>query len=281
MTISLNRTKAILQKHKLRPQKARGQNFLIDDNILQKTIAAAGITACDGVIEIGPGLGALTARLLSQAKRVLAYEIDERFIDVLKQELPQQERLLLLHEDFLKADLDFAKDYFQDCAKVYVISNIPYYITTPIISKLLKSSFRFEKILLMMQKEVGLRLVARSGTKDYNAFSVFVQTKSLVRLVFDVSAHCFIPKPEVDSVLVEIIPKNEEPKENEAQFFTFVQNIFANRRKTLLNNLLRTYPSTRNQLEELFRELHININIRSENLDLKQIHDLFQKMNIS
>lgn len=275
---SISRTTAILQKYDLRAKKALGQNFIIDENILQKTVAFSEISKNDGVIEIGPGIGALTEVLLMNAKKVLAYEIDERFINILSQELSNQENLKVIHADFLKTNLEEAFSFFGDCQRVFVISNIPYYITTPIISKLLGNRLEIHKIILLMQKEVGERLIAKPNTKNYGAFSVFVQAKSHVKMGFLVSANCFIPKPDVDSVVVEIIP-NKNNRLHEEQFFKFVQNIFENRRKTLMNNLLRSYSFTRLQLEDIFMQQNINLNTRSETLDLDQIYDLFIKLN--
>lgn len=275
---SIGRTTAILQKYDLRAKKALGQNFIIDENILQKTVSFSEISKNDGVIEIGPGIGALTEVLLMNAKKVLAYEIDERFINILSQELSNQENLKVIHADFLKTHLEEDFSFFEDCKRVFVISNIPYYITTPIVSKLLRSRLGIHKIILLIQKEVGERLIARPNTKDYGAFTVFVQAKSQVKIGFLVSSNCFIPKPDVDSVVVEIIPgKNSRPLEE--QFFKFVQNIFENRRKTLMNNLLRSYSFTRLQIEEVFMQQNINLNTRSENLDLNQIYDLFIQLN--
>jgi 16S rRNA (adenine1518-N6/adenine1519-N6)-dimethyltransferase len=273
------RTNAILQKYHLRTNKQLGQNFLVDENILKKTVDYSQITSEDAVIEIGPGIGALTEVLVGRAKKVLVYEIDERFIQVLENELSYANNLQIKHCDFLKADITDDLLWFSDCNLVYVISNIPYYITTPIVSKLLKQDFVFQTIILLMQKEVGMRLAAKPSTKDYNAFSVFVQFKSKVNIVFEVSKKCFIPQPLVDSVIVQITPNQLDGLDfQEEHFLSFVQNIFQNRRKTLINNIINAYPLTRVESEQALTEQGLNLNVRSESLTSNEIINLYRRI---
>ncbi|HBP26356.1 MAG TPA: ribosomal RNA small subunit methyltransferase A [Acholeplasmatales bacterium] len=273
------KTNEILQKYNIRARKRYGQNFLIDENILDKIVMTAGIVKTDGVIEIGPGIGALTERLIMASKRVLAYEIDERFINVLENELGNQEGLMIRNSDFLEADLEADRKFFSDCARVLVVSNIPYYITTPIISKLLKKGSGIDEFYLMVQKEVGLRLTSKPNTKDYNAFSVFISHLAEVSICFPISQNCFIPRPDVESMMIKI--KRTEPKEpidNLEHFQSFIQNIFENRRKTLMNNLLRSYSLTREGIGAAFNSAAIPEQARSESLDLGRIIGLYKNL---
>jgi len=273
------KTNEILQKYDIRARKRYGQNFLVDENILDKIVRTAEIAKTDGVIEIGPGIGALTERLIMASKKVLAYEIDERFINVLQTELGNLEGLKIQNSDFLEADLEADHTYFSDCSRVLVVSNIPYYITTPIISKLLKEGKGIDEFYLMVQKEVGLRLTSKPSTKDYNAFSVFISHLAEVSLCFPISQNSFIPKPDVDSLMIRI--KRIEPKErieNLEHFQSFIQNIFENRRKTLMNNLLRSYSFTREGIGAAFKEAGISEQARSESLELGRIIGLYKNL---
>ncbi|MDD4663211.1 MAG: 16S rRNA (adenine(1518)-N(6)/adenine(1519)-N(6))-dimethyltransferase RsmA [Caldisericia bacterium] len=273
------KTNEILQKYDIRARKRYGQNFLVDENILNKIIKTAGVAKTDGIIEIGPGIGALTERLIMASKKVLAYEIDERFIAVLENELGNLEGLKIRNSDFLEADLEADRKYFSDCARVLVVSNIPYYITTPIISKLLKQGTGIDEFYLMVQKEVGLRLTSKPNTKDYNAFSVFISHLAEVSICFPISQNCFIPRPDVDSLMIKL--KRIEPKErieNLEHFQSFVQNIFENRRKTLFNNLLRSYQFTKEGIAAALNSSAISEQARSESLDLGRIIGLYKNL---
>ena len=269
------RTNEILKKYNLRAKKGYGQNFLIDENILNKIINTSGVTKDDGVIEIGPGIGALTEQLLINSKKVMAFEIDSDMISILNNELKEYSNLRIVNEDFLKVS-SIDNDYFKDCNRIIVVSNLPYYITTPLISKLLLGFEDISEMYLMVQKEVGQRLSGKPKTKDYNALSVFMEYKSNTKIEFSVPRNCFIPAPNVDSVVISVkrVQSNLEVN-NEPHFLKFVQAIFNQKRKTLINNLINSYSFSKDEIKEILIKLNHNESVRSEELSLNQIHELY------
>lgn len=269
------RTNEILKKYNLRAKKGYGQNFLIDENILNKIINTSGVTKDDGVIEIGPGIGALTEQLLINSKKVMAFEIDSDMISILNNELKEYSNLRIVNEDFLKVS-SIDNDYFKDCNRIIVVSNLPYYITTPLISKLLLGFEDINEMYLMVQKEVGQRLSGKPKTKDYNALSVFMEYKSKTKIEFSVPRNCFIPAPNVDSVVISVkrVQSNLEVN-NEPHFLKFVQAIFNQKRKTLINNLINSYSFLKDEIQEILIKLNHNESVRSEELSLNQIHELY------
>lgn len=276
---TIGRTNAILNKYNLRAKKNFGQNFLIDPNVLKKIVESAELSMDDGVIEIGPGIGALTEVLLMNAKKVLAYEIDPAMTEVLKAELAEYQNLLLKQKDFLKADLKSDLDYFSDCKRVLVISNLPYYITTPIIFRLLSEDTKISEMIFMVQKEVADRLTSKPDTKDYNALSVLMDYKTDSRIVFSVSRMCFIPEPKVDSAVIRILKKNVDLHiQDEARFLKFIQDIFIQRRKTLTNNLSAAYNIPKEEIIRVLNSLGFDERIRSEALTLTEISNIYKMM---
>lgn len=276
---TVRRTTEILNKYGLSVKKSFGQNFLIDENILRKIVNVSKITKEDGVIEIGPGIGALTEHLLINAKKVLAYEIDTRMIEVLETELKDYDNLKIINEDVLKIDQVYDENYFKECKRVVIVSNLPYYITTPIISKLLLNEPKIEEMYLMVQKEVGLRLSGKPKTKDYNALSVFMAYLSECRVEFDVSRNCFLPAPNVNSVVISI--KRIERKitvNNETHFLKFIQNIFIQRRKTFVNNLSKAYKIDKEKVMDILRRNGYKESLRSEGLSLEEIYKLYKEI---
>lgn len=273
---SIKGTNEILRKYNIKAKKGFGQNFLIDENILKKIVNISNISKDDGVIEIGPGIGALTEHLLINAKKVLAYEIDKDMLNILQNELKEHDNLKIINDDILKIDSVYDEEYFKGCKRVVVISNLPYYITTPIISKLLLNEPKLEEMYLMVQKEVGLRLAGKPKTKDYNALSVFIAYKGDCKIEFEVSRNCFLPAPNVDSVIISIKRmKNDLNVNNEGHFLNFVQAIFSQRRKTLLNNLSNSYNFSKEEIYEALEKLKHKTSVRSEELNLKEIHSLY------
>lgn len=271
---SFKRTNEILKKYDLRAKKGFGQNFLIDENILNKIIKVSNVNKEDGVIEIGPGIGALTEHLCINAKKVLSYDIDPDMIEILNNELKDYSNLKVINEDFLNVDLGKI-DYFQDCSNVKVISNLPYYITTPIITKLLTEDFVSE-MYLMVQKEVGLRLSGKPRTKDYNALSVFMTYKSKCKIEFDVPRNCFLPAPNVDSVIISVKKiKSEIKVNNEAHFLKFIQAIFTQRRKTTVNNICSFYGLSKEDVANILINTGFTSSVRSEELSLEDIYKLY------
>lgn len=276
---TVRRTTEILNKYGLSVKKSFGQNFLIDENILRKIVNVSKITKEDGVIEIGPGIGALTEHLLINAKKVLAYEIDTRMIEVLETELKDYDNLKIINEDVLKIDQVYDENYFKECKRVVIVSNLPYYITTPIISKLLLNEPKIEEMYLMVQKEVGLRLSGKPKTKDYNALSVFMAYLSECRVEFDVSRNCFLPAPNVNSVVISIKRiEREITVNNESHFLKFIQNIFIQRRKTFVNNLSKAYKIDKEKVMDILRTNGYKESLRSEELSLEEIYKLYKEI---
>ncbi|MCK9471226.1 MAG: 16S rRNA (adenine(1518)-N(6)/adenine(1519)-N(6))-dimethyltransferase RsmA [Bacilli bacterium] len=274
---TLKKTNQILTKYNLRAKKGFGQNFLIDENILKKIIQVSELTKDDGVIEIGPGIGALTEHLCLNAKKVLAFEIDSNMLEVLGNELKDYSNLKIINQDFLEAKLENL-DYFNDCKRIKVVSNLPYYITTPIITKLLGINF-VEEMYLMVQKEVGMRLSGKPKTKDYNSLSVFMAYKSKCKIEFTVARNCFLPAPNVDSVIISVKKiKSDFTVNNEAHFLKFIQIIFAQRRKTTINNIANGYSLSKEEISLLLENLGYLPSVRSEELTLEDIYKIYMEI---
>lgn len=274
---NIKNTKSILEKYQLRAKKNFGQNFLVDENILMKIVEAAGPDLETGVLEIGPGIGALTEVLLQNFCKVLAFEIDNNLFSLLEEELKEYKNLKLVNKDFLEVDLEKEFEYFSDCKRVIVVSNLPYYITTQIILRFLEEDYRIEELFFMVQKEVAERLVAEKGTKDYGSLSVLMKYRSDAEILFHVSRNCFLPRPNVDSAVIKLKKRKVDLGiKNENQFLKFIRNIFTQRRKTLVNNLLQTYGFSREKIYELLRDGGINENVRSEALSLEKIAEIYK-----
>ena len=234
------RTRAILEKYGFTFKKSLGQNFLIDTNILNNIVDHAEITPESGVIEIGAGIGALTEQLAKRCKKVLAFEIDQRLLPILEDTLSPYPHVSVVHQDFLKADVHQAiETYLQEVKDIAIVANLPYYVTTPIIMKCLEDHLPFRSMVIMMQKEVGSRITAKPGTKDYGSLSIAIQYYTTAEIVMNVPKTVFIPQPNVDSAVVKLT-KRDQPVvavKDEQFFFNIVKFSFAQRRKTILNNL--------------------------------------------
>ncbi|WP_243292587.1 16S rRNA (adenine(1518)-N(6)/adenine(1519)-N(6))-dimethyltransferase RsmA [Bacillus sp. FJAT-47783] len=270
------RTKEILEQFGFSFKKSLGQNFLIDTNILHRIADHAEITDRTGVIEIGPGIGALTEQLAKRAKKVVAFEIDGRLIPILEKTLQPYPNVKVIHQDVLKANLHEAiETYFGDCDEVMVVANLPYYVTTPIIMKLLEEQLPLKGIVVMLQKEVAERMAADPSTKDYGSLSIAVQYYTEAKTVMTVPKTVFIPQPNVDSAVIRLHLRKEPVVvvKNESFFFQVVRASFAQRRKTLLNNLTNNLPDGKKYKEEMVDALEI-INIdpkrRGESLTIKE-----------
>lgn len=235
-----SRTQQILKKHGFTFKKSLGQNFLIDQNILNKIVSAAQLTEQSGVLEIGPGIGALTQRLAEHARKVAAVEIDQRLIPILSELFADQDHVAIIHGDILQIDVkQLISEQFADCASVHVVANLPYYITTPILLKLLEERHALSNIVVMIQKEVAERMAADPGGKEYGSLSIAVQYYCEPELVTLVPHSVFIPRPNVDSAVIRLKVRSEPPVfvKDEAHFFRVVKAAFAHRRKTIYNNL--------------------------------------------
>lgn len=269
----------LVANKQFRIKKHFGQNFLTDDNILRKIVAYAHIQPTDAVIEIGPGLGALTSHLIQTNAKVLAYEIDRDLIPLLNQEFGQNKSFTLLHKDILEADIDQdIESYLGASSDIIVVANLPYYITTPILMKFLETSKRVTRLIIMMQQEVALRLTSKPSSKDYNALSIIVQYLTKPSYAFKVPRTVFIPQPNVDSAIVVLeVRKNRDlPESYEQPFFDFIHRCFQQRRKTLVNNLIQgSQAMTRLDIETLLIQHNIPLTIRSEQLTIEDFKKLF------
>lgn len=231
--------RALLSKYSLRPKKRWGQNFLVNPGVLEKIVVAANLTAADTVVEIGPGIGTLTCRLADTAGKVVAVEVDRALVNLLKETLSGCTNISLVEGDALKIDFDALVAAADGAFPYKVVANLPYYITTPLLTRLLTGNFQVSLLVVMVQKEVAFRLVARPGTKEYGALSVLVQYKTEPELVAVVSRGSFFPAPEVDSAVVRLTVRSLAPAavSDEELFFRVVRAAFARRRKTLTNAL--------------------------------------------
>ena len=272
MIASVNKTKEILDKYSISAKKRYGQNFLIDSNIVKKIVETAGVDESTIVIEIGPGLGSMTEELIKKANKVICFEVDHDMVNILTNEL-QSGNIEINEKDFLKVDLN---EYLADNYRTIVVSNLPYYITTPILSKL-TSYESVSEIYVMVQDEVALRIASLPGTKDYGSFTVLMNYYYDCKYEFKVSRNCFYPSPNVDSAIVSMKrAKRDYGLNNEDKFVKFVHSIFENRRKTLINNIMREYHIEKDKIERTIREIGYSIDVRSEKLSINDIVSLYK-----
>ena len=267
--------KRILLENNVSVKKQYGQNFLLDENVLNNIVTNANINKNSFVIEIGPGLGFLTNYLSKYANNVLCYEIDSEMVDVIKSR--NYTNVDIEYKDFLKANVnEDIKKYNTKNLEVVVVANLPYYITTPILLKILEETSSVDRMVVMMQKEVALRICGKPSTKDYNCLSVLIQYFTNPKYLFTVKPGSFYPEPGVDSAVIEIKYKNEI--ENIAidlnYFLKFNRNIFAQRRKTLMNNLQKSYSYDKQEMLNILENKNISSNIRSEALSVDEIVEL-------
>lgn len=234
------RTKEILEKYQFSFKKSLGQNFLIDLNILRRIVNTAHIDDQTGVIEIGPGIGALTEQLAKRAKKVVAFEIDQRLLPVLADTLSPYPNVVIIHQDILKANVfQVIEEQFSGISDLMVVANLPYYVTTPILMKLLEEKLPIQGIVVMIQKEVAERIGAKPGTKNYGSLSIAAQYYAEAEVAFTVPKTVFIPQPNVDSAILRLTIRKAPPVEvlDEPFFFEVIRASFAQRRKTIANNL--------------------------------------------
>lgn len=260
-----------MKENHLNAKKKFGQNFLTDQNILSSIVRSAEITKEDAVIEIGPGLGALTEHLCQAAGFVLAYEIDRDLIPVLKENLIGFLNYVVLNEDILKADVvAHIQEYLSKYKNVYVVANLPYYITTPIILGLLSKTNKIKRYVMMMQDEVAERICGKPKTKDYNALSLAIAYRAKASKIFKVPRTVFIPAPNVDSAVVrlDVYDTPLYTVIDEDCFFELIRIAFTQRRKTLINNLNTKYSKDLNI--KMLNHLGVSLSVRAEELSIEQ-----------
>ena len=268
-------TRFLLKKYNISANKSLGQNFLIDDEVVAETVKAAEITDKDLVIEIGPGLGTLTARLLENAGRVVAVELDNRMIEILKERFALYNNFELINEDILKIDLEALiektkKEYKLNDVKI--VANLPYYITTPIIMKLLEERLDIKSITVMVQKEVAKRLTAEPSSKLAGAITYSVNYYCEAEEKIEVPKTSFMPSPEVDSEVIKLTLRKNSPVEVKDQelFFKLIKVSFMQRRKTFINGVSNGNIASKDKIKQILNELGIDENVRGENLTLEQ-----------
>lgn len=275
------RTQAIMNQFGINTKKSLGQNFLTDINILKNIVAAGDVQKTDNVVEIGPGIGALTEQLARAAKQVVAFEIDDRLIPVLDHTMAPYDNVTIVHNDILKVDLEkeFAKQFEDVTAPLKLVANLPYYITTPILMQVLQSGIHFDNIVVMMQKEVADRLSAEPGTKDYGSLTLAVQYRMNAKLAFTVSRTAFVPNPNVDSAIISLTPREPlaiQPRD-EKRLFELFKIGFVMRRKTLWNNLTTAFgkgEAMQAKLTAALAAIDLDPRTRAEKLSLERFLEL-------
>ncbi|MDK2904226.1 MAG: rRNA (adenine1518-N6/adenine1519-N6)-dimethyltransferase [Eubacteriaceae bacterium] len=272
--------KSILNEYDLHFNKRYGQNFLIDENIVNKIAETGEITRDDLILEIGPGIGTLTSALCKNAGKVISVEIDKKLIPVLNETLKEFENVEIIQEDILKLDIIKLLEKEMFC-NFKIVANLPYYITTPIIMGFLEMDLDIEKMVFLIQKEVGERLCAAPGTKAYGSLSIAAQFYADVEIEFLVPAQVFMPKPKVDSIVVSM-KKKKEPDlivDNRQMFFKIVKAGFNNRRKTLINSLTTNTNFTKEQVLQALNDCGISPGIRGEALTGQEFAQLANYLN--
>lgn len=272
----INTIRSLLDKSGFSFKKSLGQNFLINPDVCPAMAAAA----CDkdtGVIEIGPGIGVLTAELSKTAKRVIAVELDERLKKILPITLAECKNTEISYGDIMKMDIKkLIAEKLSDCAEIAVCANLPYYITSPIVMGLLESRLPADNITVMVQKEAAERLCAEVGTRDAGAVSVAVSYYSEPEILFEVPRSCFMPSPKVDSAVIKLKIRNKPPVSvnSEEHFFKLVKACFAQRRKTLVNTVSNTTGTEKENIKKALAALGLPETVRSEQLTLNNLAKL-------
>lgn len=271
MEYSPKKMQDLLDKNAFHLKKQYGQNFIVDENIINNIINKAELNKNIMVIEIGPGAGSLTYKLACACQNVLCYEIDTSLKNILNENLLGVDNVDIIFNDFLKSNVkdDLKKYQFE---QLYVVANLPYYITTPIIMKIIEDKLPVDKIVVMVQKEVGNRFKAQPNSKDYNSLSIYLNYYYHVVKLMDISRNIFIPKPNVDSIIVSFTKRKDKVKVNdEVHFFELVHTAFTQKRKNLRNNL-KKYDL--NILETELNKMGLDLNVRAEALSIEQFAQL-------
>ena len=265
-------TNFLLKKYGLKANKKLGQNFLINEEIIKEIVQKADIQENDVIIEIGPGLGSLTKELLEKAQKVIAIELDSNMVKILKERFSLYNNFELIEADVLKVNL---KELIKNYESVKVVANLPYYITTPIVMKLLEDRLKLKSITVMVQKEVGERFSAKPNGKEYGAITVSINYYAEPKIIIDVPKENFDPIPEVDSCVIKLdirdVPKVKI--NDEKIFFNLIKAAFSQRRKTISNSLT-CIGKTKEEIKDTLEKLNINSNLRAENLSIEDFAEI-------
>ncbi|MEA4826753.1 MAG: 16S rRNA (adenine(1518)-N(6)/adenine(1519)-N(6))-dimethyltransferase RsmA [Clostridium sp.] len=266
-------TKDVVKKYNFKFNKNLGQNFLIDDTVLEDIVEGAEVSKDDFIIEIGPGVGTLTRELLKKSKKVCSIELDSDLIPILEEELKEFDNFQLIHKDALKINFD---EIIGEEKSVKVVANLPYYVTTPIIARLLKGNYKFHSLTIMIQKEVAERIDAEPGGKDYGSLSVLVQYYCDTKIIRKVSPKSFIPQPKVDSIVIRLdrLSKPRVDIKDEELFFKVARQSFNMRRKTLRNAVKSLGIIDSDKIEEAFQLANIDPQRRGETLSIEEFATL-------
>ena len=274
-------TKEVVQKHNFKFSKSLGQNFLIEDNVIDRILAGARLSEGDKIIEVGPGIGTLTREMGKVADKVVAIEIDKTLIPILEETLADLDNVEVVNQDILKVNVEELVKEKLSGGPVKLVANLPYYITTPIVMKFLEENIPVTDIVVMVQKEVADRMNAGPGTKDYGALSVAVQYYCDTEIVAKAPRHMFVPQPNVDSTVIGLHVREERkyPVDNEEIFFKTVKASFGQRRKTLLNSLGTLGFLTKDQVKEALSNANIDEKRRGETLTIEEFATLSNVIN--
>ncbi len=273
-------TKFIMKKYNITANKNYGQNFLIDESIVNQIIDSAEINKDDLIIEIGPGLGTLTSLLLEKSGKVVCIELDKNMVEILKDRFLLYNNFDLINDDVLKVDLNKIILDNSKFKNFKVVANLPYYITTPIIMKLLENKLNLKSITVMVQKEVAERLTEKPGGKNTGAITYSINYYTNPRIVLNVSKESFIPVPKVDSSVIhlDVLSNTKIKVKDEQFFFKIIKCAFLQKRKTLINSLSNSGIANKELLEKVLKEIDVDIKIRPEQLDLEQYGKIADKL---
>lgn len=274
-------TKEVVNKHNFKFSKSLGQNFLIDDNVIDRILEGARLSETDRIIEVGPGIGTLTREMGKVAENVVAIEIDKTLIPILKETLADLDNVEVVNEDILKVDVQGLINEKLNGGPVKLVANLPYYITTPIVMKFLEEDIPVTDIVVMVQKEVADRMNAKPSTKDYGALSVAVQYYCDTEIVAKAPRHMFVPQPNVDSIVIGLHVRDEKKYvvDNEDIFFKTVKASFGQRRKTLLNSLGGLRFLSKDEIREALQAANIDEKRRGETLSIDEFANLSNEIN--
>ena len=274
-------TKEVVNKHNFKFSKSLGQNFLIDDNVIDRILEGARLSETDRIIEVGPGIGTLTREIGKVAENVVAIEIDKTLIPILKETLADLDNVEVVNEDILKVDVQGLINEKLNGGPVKLVANLPYYITTPIVMKFLEEDIPVTDIVVMVQKEVADRMNAKPSTKDYGALSVAVQYYCDTEIVAKAPRHMFVPQPNVDSIVIGLHVRDEKKYvvDNEDIFFKTVKASFGQRRKNLLNSLGGLGFLSKDQIREALQAANIDEKRRGETLSIDEFANLSNEIN--